>query len=104
MAQMKEYNKTPQKELNKMETDNLSNAEFKTLVIRMLRELIGYGNDIKKTQAEMKVALSEILKNPQGINSARDEATFKSTIWNIKKDKSIQNTKKKTEFKKTRIE
>ena len=39
MAQMKEQMKTPQKELNKMEISNLSNAKFKTLVIRMVREL-----------------------------------------------------------------
>ena len=55
MAEMKEQNKTPEKELNKMEISNLSDAEFKTLVIRMLKELIGYFNSIKKTQAEMKV-------------------------------------------------
>ena len=33
MAQMKEQNKTPEKELNKMEIANLSDAEFKTLMI-----------------------------------------------------------------------
>ena len=37
MAQMKEQIKTP--ELNEMEISNLSDAEFKTLVIRMLKEL-----------------------------------------------------------------
>ena len=31
MAQMKEEIKTPEKELNEMETSNLSDAEFKTL-------------------------------------------------------------------------
>ena len=36
MAQMKEQIKTPEKELNKMK---ISNVEFKTLVIRMLKEL-----------------------------------------------------------------
>ena len=39
MAQMKEQNKTPEKELNKIETSNLVDAEFKILVIRMLTEL-----------------------------------------------------------------
>ena len=48
MAQMKEENKTPEKELNKMEISNLSDAEFKTLFIRMHKELIGYFNSIKK--------------------------------------------------------
>ena len=36
---MKEQNKTPEKELNKMETKNLLHAEFKTLVIRLLSEV-----------------------------------------------------------------
>ena len=62
MAQMREQNKTPEKEGNKMEISNPSEAEFKTLVIRMLKELIGYFNSIKKTQAEMRVTLSEIKK------------------------------------------
>ena len=49
MAQMKEQNKTPDKELNEMEISNLSDAKFKTLVIRMLKELTGYINSIKNT-------------------------------------------------------
>ena len=39
MAQMKEQNKTPEKELNEMENSNLSDAEFKTMVIRMFKKL-----------------------------------------------------------------
>ena len=39
MAQMKEQIITPEKELNKIEISNLSDAEFKTLVVRMLKEL-----------------------------------------------------------------
>ena len=39
MAQMKEQIKTPEIEINEMEMSNLSDAEFKTLVIRMLKEL-----------------------------------------------------------------
>ena len=34
MAQMKEQIKTPEKELNEMDISNLSEAEFKTLVIK----------------------------------------------------------------------
>ena len=48
MAQMKEQIKTPEKELNKMEISNPSDAEFKTLVIRMLREPSEDLNSIKK--------------------------------------------------------
>ena len=42
MAQMKKQNRTPEKELRDAEIANLSDAEFKTVVIRMLRELIEY--------------------------------------------------------------
>ena len=40
MAQVKEQIKTPEKELRDKEIDNLSDAEFKILVIRMLTEMI----------------------------------------------------------------
>ena len=40
---MKEQIKTPEKELSDEEIDNLSDAEFKTLVIGMLIELIELG-------------------------------------------------------------
>ena len=45
------------KRANKMDTSNLSNAEFKTLVIRMLKELSEDLSSIKQTQAETKDAL-----------------------------------------------
>ena len=47
MAQMKEK-KTPEKELNKVETNNLLDAEFKTLVKRMLNELNGRVNEVNE--------------------------------------------------------
>ena len=47
MAQMKEQIKAPEKQLNKMEISNLSDAEFQTLVINMLGELSGYFNSMK---------------------------------------------------------
>ena len=48
MSQMKEQKKTPEKQLNKMETNNLLDAEFKTLVMRMLSELRENLNSVKK--------------------------------------------------------
>ena len=50
MAQMKEQIKTPEKELNKMEISNLSDEEFKTLFIRVFKELSEVLNSIKKDQ------------------------------------------------------
>ena len=69
MALMKKHIKTLEKELNKMEVSNLSGAEFKTLVIRMIKELSEDLNSIKKIQSEMKDSLSEIKNNVQGNNS-----------------------------------
>ena len=40
MVQMKEQNKTPEKELNKIKISNLSDAKFKTLLKRMLKDLV----------------------------------------------------------------
>ena len=74
MAQMKEQIKAPEKiQLSDKEIANLSDAQFKTLVIKMLQELTGYFNSIKKTQAVMKVAIYEINKNLQGTNSKGKE-------------------------------
>ena len=48
MAQKKEQNKIPEKELNKMEIIKLSDKEFKILVVRMLKDLIEYGKSIRE--------------------------------------------------------
>ena len=72
-TQMKEQIKIPEKELNKMEISNLSDAEFKTLVIKMLKKHSEDLNSIKKIQSETKDALIEIKKNLQGKNSRVDK-------------------------------
>ena len=65
MAQMKEQIKTPEIELSDEEIANLSDAEFKTLLIRMLTELIELGCKMKD---EMKTMKTEIKENIQGTN------------------------------------
>ena len=93
---MKEPNKTPEKEPNEMEISNLSNAEFKTLV-RMLRELIGYFNAIKKDPGRNVVRYITIhyikwnKKNLQGTNSGGDEAQNQMNNLEHKEWKSIQS-------------
>ena len=44
MAQMKEQIKPPEKELSNKEIANLSDAEFETLLIKMLTEMVEYGH------------------------------------------------------------
>ena len=79
---MKEQIKAPKTELSNEEIANLSNAEFKTLVIRMLTEMVEYGH---KTEEKVKAIQSEIKKNIQGINNQRKETRLKSKIWNRRK-------------------
>ena len=62
---MKEQIKTPKKELSDEEIDNLSDAEFKTLVIRRLTEMVEYGHKIEE---KVKAIQSEVKKNIQGTN------------------------------------
>ena len=66
MVQMKEQIKIPEKELSDKEIANLSDAEFKTLVIRRLTEMIECSH---KTNEEVKAIQSEIKQNMQGTNS-----------------------------------
>ena len=63
MAQMKEQIKPTEKELNKVEISNLSDANFRMLVMRVLKELSVDFNSIKKTRSEVKDTLIEIKNN-----------------------------------------
>ena len=104
MAQVKEQIKTPEKERNKMEISNLSDAEFKTLVIRMLKELSEDLHSIKSIQSAMNDTLIERKNNLQGNNSRVDEANKQINDLEHKEEKTTnQNNKKKKESKKTRI-
>ena len=75
MAQMKKQIKTPEKELSDGKIANLSDVEFKTLIIRMLMEMIEYSCKIKE---EVKARQSEIKRR----NSEERKPGLTSTIWN----------------------
>ena len=83
-----------------MEITKLSDAKFKTLVIMMLRELIGYWDSIKKTHTEMKVALSEIKKTLQGTNSEGDDSRIQINNLEHKEEISIQPEQQQKRLKK----
>ena len=63
---MKEQINAPKIELSNKEIDNLSDEEFKTLVISMLTEMVEYGCEIEE---KVKSLQSEIKQNIQGTNS-----------------------------------
>ena len=89
MAQMKEQIKAPEKiYLSDEELANLSDAQFKTLVIRMLTEMVEYGQKIEERVKAMK---SEIKENAQGTNSDEKEIGTQINGLNQKKEISIQS-------------
>ena len=100
MAQIKEQIKTLEKVLNKMEISNLSDAEFKTLVIMMLKELSEDLSSIKKIQSEMKDTLIEIKNNLQGNNSRVDEDKNQINDLENKEAKQHRTTGRKKNPKK----
>ena len=51
---MKEQTETSERELNNKDIANLSDGEFKALVIKMLTELIELGQKIKKKEGYPK--------------------------------------------------
>ena len=64
---MKEQIKAPEEiQLSDEEIANLSDAQFKTLVIRKLTEMVEYGHKIEE---KVKAMLSEIKENVQGTKS-----------------------------------
>ena len=87
MAQMKEHIKTPEKELSDEERTNLSDAEFKILVIRKLTEIIKYGC---KTEEKVKAVQSKIKRNIQGTNSVGKETWTQINDLKQKEEINIQ--------------
>ena len=84
---MKEQIKVPKIELSNEEIANLSDAEFKTLVIRMLTDMVEYGPKIEEKVKAMK---SEIKENIQGTNSEWKEIRTQINNLGQKEEKIIQ--------------
>ena len=101
MAQMKEHIKAPEKiQLSNEEIVNLSDAQFKTLVIRMLTELVEFGHKLDEKMKAMRSELKEMYREP--IVMGR-KLGLKSIVWTRrKKETSNQKRMKKQEFKKLR--
>ena len=91
MACIKEHIKTVEKGLNKMEVSNLSDAEFKTLVIGMLKELSEDLTSVKKIQSETENILIKIKSNLQENNSTVDEAEVQINDLEHKEAKNNQS-------------
>ena len=76
--------KAPNIELSNEEIANLSDAEFKTLIIRMLTEMVEYGHKIEE---KVKAMQSKRKKNVQGTNS--DEKETRTQINDLEQREEI---------------
>ena len=96
---MTEHFKAPEKiQLSEEQIANLSDAQFKTLVIEMLTELV---ESVRKPDEKMKPMLRQTKENVQGTNSDGKETGTQIVLW-TRRRKEISNQKrmKKQEFKK----
>ena len=100
MAQMKEHSKAPEEiQPSNEEIANLSDAEFKILLIRKLTELVEFGH---KLDEKMKAMLRETKENVQEINSEGKETETQINTVDQKEVTSNQKRMKKQEFGKMR--
>ena len=94
---MKEHIKAP--EISSKQIANLSDAQFKTLVIRMLTDLVEFG---QKLHEKMKAMLRQTKENVQGTNSEAKETGTQINGVDQKEETSNQKRMKKQEFGKMR--
>ena len=88
MAQMKEQIRAPEKiKLSNEKIANLPDAQFKTLVIRMLTEVVEYGHKLEERVKAMK---SEIKENAQGTKIEGEETGSQINSLEQKEERNIQ--------------
>ena len=88
MAQVKEQIKAPEKiQLSNEEIANLSDAQFKILVIRKLTEVVEFGC---KLDEKMKAMLRETRENVQGTNSDGKETGTQINGVDQQEERNIQ--------------
>ena len=85
---MKKQSKTPERELRDEQIANISEGEFKALVIKMLTELIELGCKMKE---QMMDTQNEIKEKIQGINSGRKETRTQINDLKQKEEINIQS-------------
>ena len=87
MALMKEQIKAPKIELSNEEIGNLSDAQFKTLVIGVLIEIVEHG---RKMEEKVKAMQSKMKGNVQGTNNDRKETGTQINSMGQKEETNIQ--------------
>ena len=98
---MTQHFKAPEQiHLSEEEIANLSDAQFKTPVIRMLTEMVEYGC---KLEGKVEAMKSEIKENVQGTNSEGKETGTQINNFEQKEEINIQpDQKEETRIQKMR--
>ena len=88
MYQMKEQDKTPEKQLNEVQIGNLPEKEFRIMIVKMIQDLRNrmeakiktmqelFNKDLeglKNKQTEMNNTITEMKNTLEGINSRSEE-------------------------------
>ena len=99
MAQVTEHFKASEKiQLSEEEITNLSDAQFKTLVIKTLTELVEF---VWKVDEKMKAMLRETKENVQGTNSdAKETGTQINGVDQKEKRKTQPEKNEETRIRK----
>ena len=71
---MKEQQNFPKKKLDEMAASNLSDREFRGMIIRIFKSMKKDIETIEKYQSQIKKAISEISNTLEGINCRLYEA------------------------------
>ena len=91
----------PPEGLDGTEVPNLSDRDFRVMIISILNNMRKDIETIIKDPSERKNAISEINNTLEGINIRLDEAEDRISVWEDKVEKtSRQSSKRKKEFNK----
>ena len=77
MYQMKEQNKTPEKQLNEMEISNLPEKEFRIMIVKMIQDLG------KRMEAKIEKMQEKCNKDLEELKYKQTEMNNTKTKWKI---------------------
>ena len=106
MFQIKEQDKTSEKELNEMEISNVPNIQFQGMIIKMLTKLgrrmdehsENFNKEVeytKRNQSELKNTIGEMKNTLQGINSRLDDIEISDLEDRVVKLPKLKRKKKR---------
>ena len=87
---MKEKQASPEKEVNELEASNLSEQEFRVMIIRWLKRMEDKFDNMSKNQEEMKNDIATVKNSIESIKSRLEEAEDRISELEDKMEKNTQ--------------